>query len=84
VKDDGIPDEHHVVRHCRGSHVLASGRVVGAAKSPDGCRLQVRHLPLERSPSHTGIYGYTPEDELIADLIAQTVTAIHPATPSFE
>jgi len=150
VKDDKIPDEHHVVRHCRGSHVLASGRVVGAAfllrqampdgrpedyasvnwreyyrsldgasqlaevrkelsaqraiskssklvelnigrtcvnvaaKSPDGCQLQLRHLPLERSPSHAGIYGYTPEDELIADLIAQTVTAIHPATPSFE
>ena len=53
-----------------------------AAKSPDGCQLQVRHLPLERSPSHAGIFGYAPDDELIADLIAQTVMAVHPATPS--
>ena len=50
-----------------------------AAKSPDGRRLQVRHLPLERSPSNAGIFGYAPDDEMIADLIAQTVTAIHPA-----
>lgn len=42
--------------------------------APDSRRLTAHHEPeLPHDPSHSGIYGYGNEDQLIADLIAQAV-----------
>ena len=48
-------------------------------KSEDHRELRFLHEPLEVSPSHSAIFGYGLEDDLIADLIAETVTETHPA-----
>ena len=40
--------------------------------TPDARTLAAHHEPiLPSDPSHSGIYGYTADDHLIADLIAQ-------------
>jgi hypothetical protein len=50
------------------------------SKTEDHRRLTVNHEPdVPHDPSHSGIYGYTATDHLIADLIAQTVLAVEPA-----
>jgi hypothetical protein len=42
--------------------------------TPDARMLAAHHEPiLPHDPSHSGIYGYTADDHLIADLIAQVV-----------
>lgn len=48
-------------------------------ESLDNRLLSVLHEPGGPDPSHAGIYGYGPEDELIADLIAQNVVDVQPA-----
>jgi hypothetical protein len=50
-------------------------------KSPDGRNLEVLHEPLEDDPSHSGIYNLKPDNELIAELILETIqdTDIYPA-----
>jgi hypothetical protein len=47
--------------------------------APDARRLTARHEPEPSDPSHSGIYGYTADDHLIADLIAQVVQEVHKA-----
>lgn len=47
--------------------------------SPDARELRACREPLRNAPSHVGIYGYGPNDELIADLLAETVSETHPA-----
>jgi len=42
-------------------------------KSPDGRNLEVLHAPLMNDPSHSGIYNLKQDDELIAELILETV-----------
>lgn len=42
-------------------------------ESPDGRNLEVRHDPLVNDPSHSGIYKLKQDDELIAELILETV-----------
>lgn len=43
-------------------------------EAPDSRRLTAHHEPqLPHDPSHSGIYGYSAEDQLIADLIANAV-----------
>lgn len=42
-------------------------------ESPDGRNLEVRHNPLVNDPSHSGIYKLKQDDELIAELILETV-----------
>jgi hypothetical protein len=54
-------------------------------RSEDARALRVLHEPFNKAehgfddPSHAGIFGYSPDDDLIADLIAQVVREIHPA-----
>jgi hypothetical protein len=45
-----------------------------AQKMMDGRQLAFHHAWLTTSHSHSGVYGYRPEDEMVADLIAETVT----------
>ena len=47
--------------------------------STDARAITARHEPEPLDPSHSGLYGYTAEDQLIADLIAQVVGEIHKA-----
>ena len=42
-------------------------------ESPDGRNLEVLHDPLINDPSHSGIYNLKQDDELIAELILETV-----------
>lgn len=44
-----------------------------ARESSDGRSLQVIHEPEFEDPSHAGIYGFSHDDEIIAELIAETV-----------
>ena len=37
----------------------------------------VLYEPTPEDPSHSGIHGYTHEDDLVADLIAETVQETH-------
>jgi hypothetical protein len=49
-------------------------------KSPDKRELSVLHEPDEPTdPSHSGVYGFSSDDDMIADLIAQIVSTIYPA-----
>ena len=51
-----------------------------ADESPDRRLLRVVHEPEEPDdPSHSGIYEIHHDDEIIAELIAQTVMETHPA-----
>lgn len=48
--------------------------------SPDARTITAHHEPeLPLDPSHSGIYGYTLDDEPIADLIAEVVEEVHKA-----
>ena len=47
--------------------------------SPDARAITARHEPEPLDPSHAGLYGYTSDDQLIADLIAQVVGEVHKA-----
>jgi hypothetical protein len=50
------------------------------SSTPDARRLTAHHEPiLPYDPSHSGVYGYTADDQLIADLIAQTVQEVYRA-----
>jgi hypothetical protein len=51
-----------------------------AHESPDMRRLRVLHEPImPEDPSHAGIYDISSDDEIIAELIAQSVLEKHPA-----
>lgn len=50
-----------------------------AHESPDMRRLRVSHEPIPEDPSHTGIYDFSSDDDIIAELIAQTVLEVYPA-----
>ncbi len=49
------------------------------AESEDRRALKILHDPEENDPSHSGIYNVKPDDELIAELILETVLENHPA-----
>jgi len=63
--------------------VLNVGEVCEKVKtgSPDKRNLDVLHDPEKADPSHSGIYNMRPDNELIAELILQTVceSEIYPA-----
>jgi hypothetical protein len=42
-------------------------------------KIKITHEPSNSNPSHSGVRGYSYEDEMIGDLIAQKVISIHPA-----
>jgi len=48
-------------------------------ETSDGRLLHVLHEPEIGDPSHAGIYGIPHDDEMVAELIAQTVIETHPA-----
>jgi hypothetical protein len=51
-------------------------------ESPDKRNIEVLHEPIENDmydPSHSGIYNLKQDDELIAELILETVHEVHPA-----
>ena len=51
-------------------------------ESPDRRRIEVLHDPIEDDvpdPSHSGIYNLREDDELIAELILETVLETYPA-----
>ena len=53
-----------------------------ANESPDMRQLRVLHEPImPDDPSHTGIFGFSFVDEIIAELIAQTILDKYPAKP---
>ncbi len=41
--------------------------------------LTVKHKPENGEPAHSGVYGYTHEDDMVAELIAEVVEETHPA-----
>lgn len=45
----------------------------------DNQTLAVFHEPKPEDPCHSGIHGYSHEDDLVAELIAEVVLEIHPA-----
>jgi hypothetical protein len=48
--------------------------------SPDARAISAHHEPEPPfDPSHSGVYGYTSEDDSIADLIADVVEEVHRA-----
>lgn len=49
------------------------------SESPDGRNLEVLHNPAIGDPSHSGIYNLKQDDELIAELILETVLETYPA-----
>jgi hypothetical protein len=49
------------------------------SRTPDARALIARHQPEPSDPTHSGIYGYTADDHLIADLIAQVVQEVYTA-----
>jgi hypothetical protein len=49
------------------------------SSAPDARMLTAHHEPEPCDPTHSGIYGYTADDQLIADLIAQVVQEVHKA-----
>lgn len=69
--------------------VKAAGRIavlnVGEVRnevlteSPDSRNLEILHDPLENDPSHSGIYNLRNDDELIAELILETILKTYPA-----
>lgn len=61
--------------------VLNVGKIIDyvRTKSPDARKLRVSHEPEEMDPSHSGVYGYGYDDQIIADLIAEVVQEIYPA-----
>jgi hypothetical protein len=48
-------------------------------ESPDSRNIEVRHNPLIDDPSHSGIYNLKKDNELIAELILETVLESYPA-----
>lgn len=51
-------------------------------ESLDNRKLEVLHDPLENDPSHSGIYNLRNDDELIAELILETIRETYPARNS--
>jgi hypothetical protein len=61
--------------------VLNVGKMRGDVQTnSDGHRiLRVLHQPETNDPSHSGIYDLRLDDDLVADLIAQSIKETHPA-----
>ncbi len=61
--------------------VLNVGEIIDfiRSQSADGRNMSVLHEPEEDDPSHSGIYGYGYDDQLIAFLIAELIKEAYPA-----
>ncbi len=49
------------------------------AKEDSNRNIEFKHEPLEENQSHSGIHGLRYDDDVISDLIAQSVQETHPA-----
>ena len=59
--------------------VLNVGEITDQVRRNSERQLAVLHEPTPGDPSHSGIYGYGYEDDLVADLIAEIVLETYPA-----
>ena len=61
--------------------VLNVGKLIEYVRinSPDRRELSVLHEPEDIDPSHSGVFGFSLDDDMIADLIAQVVSETYPA-----
>ncbi len=61
--------------------ILNAGKVCEKvqAESPDERKLDILHDPFDGDISHSGIYNLRADDELIAELILETVSETHQA-----
>lgn len=60
--------------------VLNVGQLRGyvASESPDKRNLRILHEPEPDNPSHSGIFNLSPDDDLIADLVADIIQETYP------
>jgi hypothetical protein len=59
--------------------ILNVGDTINYVNENSERNIEITHEPSDSDPSHSGIRGYSYEDEMIGDLIAQKVISIHPA-----
>lgn len=59
--------------------VLNVGEIKNQVQSNSETRPAVLYEPTPSDPSHSGVYGYRYEDDLVADLIAEIVLKTYPA-----
>lgn len=59
--------------------VLNVGEVIEQVRMNSDRQLAVLHEPTPMDPSHSGVYGYRYEDDMVADLIVEVVIKTYPA-----
>ena len=59
--------------------VLNVGEIIDQVQRNSERQLAVLYEPTPGDPSHSGVYGYRYEDDLVADLIAEFVLITYPA-----
>ena len=59
--------------------VLNVGEIIDQVRRNSERQLSVLYEPTPGDPSHSGIYGYGYEDDLVADLIAEFVLKTYPS-----
>ena len=59
--------------------ILNVGDTISYVDENSERNIEITHEPSDSDPSHSGIRGYSYEDEMIGDLIAEKVISIHPA-----
>ncbi len=59
--------------------ILNVGDTINFVNENSERNIEITHEPSDSDPSHSGIRGYSYEDEMIGDLIAQKVISIHSA-----
>ena len=59
--------------------ILNVGDTINHVNENSERKITITHEPSNSDPSHSGIRGYSYEDEMIGDLIAEKVVSTHPA-----
>jgi hypothetical protein len=59
--------------------VLNVGEIIDQIQKNSEKQLAVLYEPTSGDPSHSGVYGYGYEDDLVADLIAEFVLKTYPS-----
>jgi hypothetical protein len=73
--------EHTVLTPKRSARyaILNVGDTINHVNENSERKIKITHEPSNSDPSHSGIRGYSYEDEMIGDLIAEKVVSTHPA-----
>jgi len=89
--DDAIDDIWKIIKRVKrpsvdDNSVMALLNVGGtishvAENSPDKRQLEVRHHPNDRNLSHSGIHNLELDDEIVLELIVQTIKKTYPNCP---